>query len=288
MDTAIHTRALLASVSISSWTARKLDKAVTNKVHADYQASGKSGRYNKNLLPGDCPEYAALKTRVSTIRNGFYERTLPWTDDNRRLLPTDNFMHFSDWFREQSRLFAAELDAFVAVYPSARALAQSLMPNGLYKDADYPSDADVRKRFALSVSYDPIPAQGDIRVSLADDTIATLEQAIGDRLTAATETAMADAWKRLHEVTARMAERLNDPKAVFRDSLVDNVRDCVDMLKRLNVTGDPDLERMRADVADKLTQHSPETLRESDATRADVAAKANAILASMAGIYGGR
>jgi len=286
METAIHTRALLAGLTIRSWTARKLDKAVTNKVHADYQASGNSGRYNKNLLPGDCPEYRALMSHVSAVRNGFYARTLPWGDAGDRLLPTDNFMTVSDWYRDAARTFGTLLDAFIAVYPAARLAAQQLMPNGLFKVEDYPSDAEVRARFECAIEYWPVPAQGDIRCDLAADQIATIEAGIGDRLTKATETAMSDAWKRLHTVVAAMAERLDSPDKVFRDSLVENTREVVDMLKRLNVTGDPDLERMRATVEDQLARHEPDTLRESDATRATVAAQADAILSQMKGIYG--
>ena len=45
-----------------------------------------------------------------------------------------------------------------------------------------------------------------------------------------------------------MAEKLADPKAVFRDTLVENTKEVCSILSRLNFADDPDLETMRQQV----------------------------------------
>jgi hypothetical protein len=94
---------------------------------------------------------------------------------------------------------------------------------------------------------------------------------------------MEDCWTRLHGVVSSMAERLSDPEKIFRDSLVENVVELVDLLPRLNLTGDSRLEDMRQVVAKKLTRHDPQTLRENQHVRKETAKAAEDILQAMAG-----
>ena len=82
-----------------------------------------------------------------------------------------------------------------------------------------------------------------------------------------------------------MRERLAQPDAIFRDSLVTNARDVVEVLGRLNVTGDPRLEAMRATVAADLTQYDPQELRDAPAIREQTAARASEILSAMQGAF---
>ena len=74
---------------------------------------------------------------------------------------------------------------------------------------------------------------------------------------------------------------------IFRDSLIGNVRDCVDILSRLNVTGDADLDAVRERVSEDLATLDVQALRSSEASRAAAVRKADAILSEMTSIYGG-
>lgn len=283
-ESEIHNRALLVWLTITTWSARKHDKRATAKVTADFQTSSDAARVNKSLLPGDAAEYKALMALAGSIRTGHYGHTLAWSDEGWRLLPTANFEQYTKWLREQQSAFEKARDSFVAEYPTLRADAQRKL-NGLWQASDYPEASDIAERFALTVAYSPVPATGDIRVDLAADHIATIEQTITDRVTAATSTAMSDAWQRLYTCVAHIHDRLNDPKAIFRDSLVENARIVCDTLTRLNITADPNLEAMRARVANDLTAYTPETLRDVPAVRQETAEKAAAIMDAMAGFY---
>lgn len=283
--TSIHSRALLVWLTISSWSARKYDRAVSNKVNTDMNASTDAGRYNKFLLPGDAPSYKALTTLMAGIRAQHYTHSLAWSDEGWRLLPTANYMTYTTWYREQQRNVTIALNAFLADYPSLKAQACSKLGK-LYKDEDYPSMADIRSKFELTVKYSPLPNVGDVRVDLADDQIASIESAIVKSQADAIGIAMRDAWTRLHDVVNKISERLGTPDAIFRDTLITNARELCDSLKRLNVTNDPDLESMRRDVLERLTTFDPDVLRDTPKARRNVAAEADKILASMAGLMG--
>jgi hypothetical protein len=284
-DTMIHSRALLVWLTISTWSARRYDRAVSNKVNADYSASTDAGRYNKFLLPGDAPSYKELVTLTSSLRAQHYAHTLAWSDEGWRLLPTANYMDYTKWFREQQTAFNRALDQFARDYPDLRDRA-SVKLGKLFKSEDYPSVADLRERFSLDVKYSPLPSFGDIRVDLAADQIATIEASVNQNIVDATAIAMRDAWQRLYDVVAHVSERLTDPKAVFRDSLINNAREICDTLSRLNVTNDPQLEQMRQRVSNDLTAFDPDVLRDTPAVRARVASKADDILNAMRGVLG--
>lgn len=282
----VHSRALLVSVSISTWTARKYDKRVTREINARHGADRDAGRYNKLLLPGDAEPYRDLIRTCNAARSDHYANTLPWTDAGWRLLPSANYMHYANIMREHSRAFADALDRFVSAYPELREAARAAL-NGMYRDDDYPTSAELRHRFGFDVEYSPLPTSGDFRLDdLPADAIAEIRTRVQDRVERATADAVRDAWDRLHETVEHIRDRLADPDAIFRNSLVDNARELVDVLARLNVTNDPELERIRARVAAELTAHDPQTLRDAPDVRSATADAAGAILDAMADVYG--
>jgi hypothetical protein len=71
-----------------------------------------------------------------------------------------------------------------------------------------------------------------------------------------------------------------------RDSVVTNVVKFVEILPKLNVTGDPELERLAAEVRTSLVV-DPQELRKSESVRADTARAAAAIADHVAGYMAG-
>jgi hypothetical protein len=102
-------------------------------------------------------------------------------------------------------------------------------------------------------------------------------------------------WQRVHDTVTAMAERLEmfrrDPKTEkvehpFRDSLVLNLRELVDLLGRLNVTGDTALEATRQRLLERVCPVEPDELRTDDRLRAKQAKECREVLNSMAGYMG--
>jgi hypothetical protein len=95
------------------------------------------------------------------------------------------------------------------------------------------------------------------------------------------ENAMQDAWCRLYEVVAKMAERLSSPDKGFHNTLVQHVRDTARLLGHLNVTGDQRVEDLRKRVEKHLCQHEAKELRENPTLRLRVGAMAQSIVEEM-------
>ena len=156
--------------------------------------------------------------------------------------------------------------------------AQRLL-NGMYNEEDYPDERDIGRKFKMDMAIFPVPAT-DFRVSIASDELTRIQQDVEARVKDAGQQAMQEVWNRLYERVKNMAEKLADPKAIFRDTLVENLREQCDMLTRLNFADDPNLEAMRSEVEANLLKH-PDALRNDPDLRRDKAAEAKAIMDKM-------
>ena len=146
------------------------------------------------------------------------------------------------------------------MYPQLKLDAQRLLPNGLYKEEDYPTIDGLRAKFGMDMIVMPVPAD-DFRVQIADEELSAIQQQVTDRVTNASQEAMKEAWQRLYDVVKHASDKLNDPTGIFRDSLVQNINDICGILPRLNFADDPNLETMRQQVEQSLANQNPEALR---------------------------
>jgi hypothetical protein len=278
-------KALLVQLSISQWTARKYDKKVTMDVASAHGADMSVGRYNKSLLPMN--DYLDHVHKKSThIRTKFYNNTLPWGMDGMQILPSANYLTFMTDFRKEANDWKQLVDNFMQAYPQLKLDAQRLLPNGLYKDDDYPTENELRRKFNIDLAVFPVP-DGDFRTTLAEDEIAGIRADIERRVTEASGAAMNEVWKRLFDKVQHIAEKLADPSAIFRDSMIENAREICALLPRLNFADDPNLEALRQEVEGKLASHHPDALRCDPDLRRDTAAEAKAIMDKMATFMGG-
>jgi len=276
-------KAMLVKLSCSMWAARKYDRNISEKVAADYHTGKDAGRYNKVLIAQDAIK--AIQKAVGDARQFHYDNTLPWTNEGERILPASNFMGYSQEMRGYKQVFECEVNRFLASYDSYVNEARIRL-NGMFRAADYPSRAELERKYAFDTSISPLPNSSDFRVSLQDAEVEKIRESIEMRVEAAQETAMQDIWGRLYKVVDCMVERLSKKDAVFRDTLIGNAQELVNLLPKLNLTDDPALEKIRKDVETKLCNYTPDDLRGSQITRKKAANDAEAILKSMAAYMG--
>ena len=105
--------------------------------------------------------------------------------------------------------------------------------------------------------------------------------------------AQRDLYRRLGEAVERVGERLredeNGKPLVFRDSLIENIRELVDVVPRLNIFADDDLTMLCREVKDKFAGIEPDALRPSGRfdpnLRRQVKRDADALKAQFAGYF---
>lgn len=281
----VKERAMLVALSISVWTARCYDRKISEKVAKEHNTATDVGRYNKKLL-NKAKSYEAIVQHAGDTRKWHYANTLPWSDTGSRILTSMNFLPYSEEYRRRKEKLDDLRSVFVLEYPTLKKDSKALL-NGLYIESDYPMDHEIGERFSMGMSIFPLPSGEDFRVNLGDAEVAMIRRRIEEQTQAAQVVAMRDLWGRLHEGVSKLVQRLGDPDAVFRDTLITNLRDLCSLLPRLNLTDDLELENTRLAVEEKLASYDPQALREDAGVRATVAAEAAKIQRVMAAYMGG-
>jgi len=276
-------RAILVNVCIGLWTARKHDAKVTERVNTEMAKNRKAGRYHKRLFGGDAASHSHLVQAAQVTRTKHYAQTLPWEDSGWRLLPTENYLEYTKAMRAAKVQFEEALEVFLRDYPKLVRQAEERLGQ-MYKRDDYPSTSEVRGKFHFDIQFGPLPAGDDFRVTLPQKEMAAMGRGVEDRVTQAVTNAMSDAWARLGDAVTDLRSRLHDGK-YLRETMVTRIGEVADVLGRLNLTKDAALEKARKQVLKDLAGLDVDTLRDDDKVRKDAAKKADAILATMKGVY---
>jgi hypothetical protein len=280
------TKAVVASLSISAWTARKFDRKVTDETNKRNNAGSDAGRYNKLLIAKEGLE--TLNKIAGQPRSLHYTMTQPWLDDGARVLPTALYIKYMNELRKLKQDFEAEAEKFALNYPSMIEDAKSRL-NGMFNEADYPPAAMIRGRFDFDIKIFPAPSPDDFRVSIASEHLEEVKADIEARMREALDSAMRDARDRVVKVVGHMAERLKAyrpatekyrAEGIFHDSLVENVRELVGLLPAFNLTGDKAFAKIIAEM-DALCVEDAASLRDKPKVRKEVAAKADEILSKV-------
>jgi hypothetical protein len=282
MDSIIN-RALLVYFSATQWGDKRQDKTVTKEVKAAHGASRESGEFTKRLLAG-APKLKRVSDVIANARNAFKFATLPWSDRGTRLLPTMNYREFVDMMNGHHAMYETALSEFLAEFETLKEEAR-LKLGTLYKESDYPTVNEVRESFSWGVKFSPVPDAGDIRVDLGKAEIAEIKLSVENRVQQAVKDAAADAWERLFDAVSRIKDRLGDPDNIFRDSLIEGNKKLCETLSRLNITNDPNLDRMREKVERELLSVTPTVLRTDTTVRQQTADAAARILADIGGYF---
>lgn len=139
-----------------------------------------------------------------------------------------------------------------------------------------------------------MPDAADFRVDLDQATVLQMQAEMQDQIGQALKTATNDAFSRLHDVVQNMAEKLAayDPAKgkqgnPFRDSLVQNMRDLLEIMPGLNLTGDAKLAEAIAKASEHLAIHEAQDLRENAELRAETAKEASKLADEISEAMGG-
>jgi len=273
----IQKKGMIVYLQISTWTARKYDRKISREIEDQYQAN-EAGRYNKILIAKQF--LAKIQKIVSNARSFHYENTLPWFDNGGRLLPAANYFDYIARIKEYKDKFEYEVNRFISMYSDYKDEARSRL-NGMFNDVDYPDEDTLLKKYALSTQINPIPDADDFRVTLNQNEVNNIKAAIEEQVRKSTDQAMTDLWLRLYKVVGHMVERLSKTEHKFKNSLVTNITELCELLPKLNITDDVNLNTALNEIKINLTEFSPTTLREDVAIRSKTAKEAEIILNKM-------
>ena len=272
-DTAptLASSAMLVELNISNWSGRKKDNRASADVTSQNYAATGVANVNKKLLANNA-DLKAIQTHVTAMRNMHAAMTMPWSNSGLRLLPTAQYFKYSQAMSEMQNEFDRLVSDFLDSY-NDEVIDVQIKLGDLFSRDDYPTVETLQRKFGFGMNYMPLPDAGDFRVDIGNDALAEVQEKYSEFYAKQYNTAMNDVWTRLHKALTSMSERLDygskEDKKVFRDSLVGNVNDMVELLRVCNVTSSPQMAQMADKLEEAMAGVTPDGLREDDTFRAE-------------------
>ena len=272
-DTAptLASSAMLVELNISNWAGRKKDNRASADVTSQNYAATGVANVNKKLLANNA-DLKAIQTHVTAMRNMHAAMTMPWSNSGLRLLPTAQYFKYTGAMSDMENKFWDLVNAFLGKYNDAVIDVQMLLGD-LFSRDDYPTAEELQRKYRVHINYMPLPDAGDFRIDISNEALREVKEQYADFYTTQYNTAMNDVWTRLHKALTNMSERLDygskEDKKVFRDSLVGNVNDMVELLRVCNVTSSPQMAQMADKLEEAMAGVTPDGLREDDTFRAE-------------------
>lgn len=272
-DTAptLASSAMLVEVNISHWAGRKKDKRASIDVTSANHADSGVASVNKKLL-ANSDTLQAIQRHVTAARSMHANMTMPWSNSGLRLLPTAQYFKYSQAMSDMQNEFDKLVGEFLQSY-NDEVVDVQLKLGDLFSHDDYPTVETLERKFAFRTNYMPLPDAGDFRVDIGNDALREVKEQYDDFYAKQYNTAMNDVWTRLHKALTSMSERLDygskEDKKIFRDSLVGNVHDMIELLRVCNVTNSSQMAQMANRLEDAMSGVTPDALREDDTFRAE-------------------
>lgn len=266
-------KAMLVSVNIKSWNVTRKDQSLLKDAITEEGWS----RGNKKLaIDQTITDFNAI---VGNVRKFHQTYTSPWADEgNYRILASVNYAFYRDKMRGFSDQLAEAKKAILAKYPEIKENAKIALKNA-FNELDYPDINLLESKFAFNVSVIPIPESNDFRITqISDEDIDEIRQQITAKIEESQKLIMNDLWQRLYDVVNEAAVTFADPDKKFKNSKIENIEKMIEILRKMNVENDPQLDRMINVVDQRLTTLDPDEIRKEPEARKDAAETAQGIL----------
>jgi hypothetical protein len=274
--TGLQTKAILANVSIGTWSGRRFDNEATDSVADKFNADSDCGRFNKLLVDHDA--ILELFRLASRARKFHYDHTLPWNDIGTRLLPTKAYFAYLEGINAHADEFWKTVEKFYEIYPSLVEKRKLALGN-LWKASDYPTLEELKSKFSFTVSFAFLPdPNSDFRLGLNEIEVEKIRESMAQSQQKVVDTSVRDLWQRMQKVVDKIVERLGETSKGFKNATFDKIEDLEQFIDMLNLTDDTNVSSTMEQIKVDLREFSPEIIRSNKKVRESVHKKAKDIL----------
>lgn len=285
----IKDHALLVSLSVSKPQMTAKDHKATRDAEFINNAHG-AGQFRKDLYP---KHLVAPILQVESSARAYIERTTYSWARGEFVLPMARFMDFTDRIGKYEIEFAQAVTAFLNNWSNVMTEAQARQ-GALFDANAYPDLSELKSEFRFRVLYRPITDMNDFRVQCQEEELDTLRKQVEEATRESMNAMLRTPLERLREVVAKLADVTAKPDRevvngktgatevkppIFRDSVVDNIMEEINLLHDFAAVMPTDVLTLAKNVADS-TPH-PQTLRDDPDKRKDTNVRATALLAAI-------
>lgn len=283
---------LVGKLSITNWEAKKKAKGVERAAENAAGATHGTISARKSLLPGADALEAVIK-HAAGMRTWWNQVSAPWFDNGMRVYNVAGHIDIQQQYGDMARQRDALVEQFMQEYPELREKARFDL-NDLFDEQEYPDPIVVRSRFNCSFEVMPLPDTADFRVvqGIDDEELARLQAEAESKVHARMAEASATTVRRALEAVKTMAERLaeytrkedGNEKRAFYESWIANVQEMATLLPQLNLTNDPAIAQIAAEITEAFAE-KPTFYKDNYEARRQATQKARDISAKLASLF---
>lgn len=286
----LKTKALMVRLTRKKLNRNKLDKSLGEFVSEVKNVSEAGAvRVNKSLFSKAATDpYMKIYSDASKY---FYNVTLPWDDRGYRLLSIDLYEEFTKRFKEYTSSYRKAVREFITGVTQHIEESKGILGDAFnitdYKFMAVNGGVDtqmLKDQFALEIEFQPVASGDDLRATLTEADRESIAADIDKKATEKFGKSQEHIVVSLIETVGKIHERLSGADNTFRDTLITNLEDLVNLVPKLNIAGDPDINKLAKKAKVALTKHDPQTLRDDTKTREAVAKEAKDILKQAKGL----
>lgn len=274
----INEKAMLVKLSISQWYNRVIDRKVADEIAQRYEVTEQEDKYVKTLLPRIAVRN--IQRAISDLRTFHYANTLPWQDDNVRILSSSNFFQYQQGIAARRAKLEEAVDEFVENYPKWLDHARKTK-KGLFDETQYPTASGIRDHYRVSITFLPFPNVDDFRIDIGSKELEQIKAQTAQALAEALSSANQNLIDRLYERVYLLYSALSDPEKIFRNNTVTSIVETADLVERLNVTGDVRVASAVNATRTALQDVHPDMLRSNPDFRNKVALRCAELLTAF-------
>ena len=258
----ITNRAVLVRLTIGNWNERSVDKETTREINENKNASMDAGSYVKQLFPKQVTmQVRGLGTLARQTHN---KMTMPWDDHGTRLLPIDAYDKYVSMINNIMEQRIDARNVLVNNYDAHVREAQRFRGE-LFSPGDYPDAVELAESITMEREFMPVPDGQHFIAQMPEEEREQIKKEIEDRITERVRSAVEDLYKRLQRNVALAAERMRPDEEgnekTFRNTLIKNLQEVSETAPMLNITNDPKIDRICAQIQDTVADLDPNQIR---------------------------
>lgn len=221
--------------------------------------------------------------------------TLPY-EGGYRLLPSPNIMDVQAMVTQVTKRISRAVKEDILDKLDYLKAEMRQAQGTLFKEEHFPQHNDLRQKYGVKFDLTTLPSSdtmGKFVNELGDAKVREYKGQIDKAMQAKLEMSMRDVWSRLYDAIKHLRDRLGEVakgegKRLSR-SVVDDLSELVDLLPKLNITDDVQLNTLTQRVKDEIlvadVDETCNTLRTDTEVRTKQMAVADDIMNVMGGFY---
>ncbi len=277
---ALSHKALGVRLSASMFIGNPRDKVLTGQVSSDNHTEAQRISVRKRIMKG--AELNLCASTLAEVRSALDQMSAPWLDGGIRIMPAKTVVDGKIKIEAKIREFQTAVDAFIAAYWQIIDRDRKAL-NGTFRMEDYPSQYELRAKFAAHLEF--LPISTDFRVEGIDESLRDELQADADRLVIsrigeAKRDLMERISVRLGELMAKMGEPIKDGTRLHK-SIVENITEACASVRASNFDEDSAIDDLASRIESAVHKLDIESLKKDENARDEARALAENALAEV-------